>query len=203
MMHKNVRGVLLAGGKSQRFGSPKAMALFQGKPYYSYSLEALKSCKQTIIVSHPKLTAQFSSLTKLEVIEDIPPYQGCGPLAGLHSAMSSSAAEWFATAPCDTPMIHQVIYDTLLEHIQNGYSAIIPIVHGKRQPLMGLYHRSCMPIIKDLLDEGLYRVGTLFERVKTSFIEDIRFEENSYWFLNINDEGEQRHLEELFNNKEL
>ena len=52
-----VTGIILAGGKSSRFGSNKALAVLHGKALISYSLEALQPlCDQMIIsTSDPDL----------------------------------------------------------------------------------------------------------------------------------------------------
>ncbi|WP_017726803.1 molybdenum cofactor guanylyltransferase [Halalkalibacterium ligniniphilum] len=190
-------GVLLAGGASRRFGRPKAFEIYHGFKYYEASLQALQAHCQTIyIVSHPSLKESFERAETVPVIEDLPTYQGRGPLAGLYTVMHTYNSSWYLTAPCDAPLLKSEIYDLLLSHrhLDPQTSAIIPVVNGRRQPLIGLYARSCMPVIQALLDEGTFKVGALFERVRTKFVEDSSLNALSRAFTNINEEKDLQQL---------
>ncbi|MGL5562865.1 MAG: molybdenum cofactor guanylyltransferase, partial [Tannerellaceae bacterium] len=48
---ESMSGYVLAGGKSSRFGSNKALALLAGKPMIEYSLDLLRQYSQYIYIS--------------------------------------------------------------------------------------------------------------------------------------------------------
>ena len=73
-------GILLAGGRSTRYGSPKAFAVEQGEYYYERAYAALALVSDpVVIVSLDELQPRFPA-GRL-VIADRERYRGCGPLA--------------------------------------------------------------------------------------------------------------------------
>ncbi|KGA96803.1 molybdenum cofactor guanylyltransferase [Alkalihalobacillus alcalophilus ATCC 27647 = CGMCC 1.3604] len=183
-------GVLLAGGESRRYGSPKAFAMLNSKPFYQHSLTCLKAfTNKQLIISHPNLVLNFQQNGHKNIYTDKEPYQGLGPLAGIFSAMAYGESDWYVIAPCDTPYLEATIYKKLIEKLfqqDTEYDAVIPLVNDKRQPLIGLYHRRTKPFIQQLLDERTLKVGALFQRVNTLFVEDSMFDKDPQSFLNIN-----------------
>ncbi|WP_078555353.1 molybdenum cofactor guanylyltransferase [Bacillus alkalicellulosilyticus] len=167
-----VSGVLLAGGESRRFGSPKAFHLFNEKPFYSYSYDALTPiCHEIIIISHPAHQGLYEQ-NEFTVLVDDEKFRGKGPLAGIFTAMTHGSGDWFVVAPCDTPFITTDIYLSLLDVIDdaNEYDVYIPDVVGKRQPLTAIYHKRCLPFIQKQLEKGVYKVGALFDNVNVKYI---------------------------------
>ena len=54
-------GILLAGGLSRRYGSPKAFAEIEGELFYERAYNALAAvCGDVIIISRPELIDHFS-----------------------------------------------------------------------------------------------------------------------------------------------
>lgn len=104
--------------------------------------------------------------------------------------MKTGQAEWYLTVPCDTPNVQGEIYERLLAAKDSQAKAIIPLVQQKRQPLIGLYHSSCLAEIESLLEKQVYKVGALFSEAPTRFVEDSLFEKNPQWFVNVNDYSE-------------
>ncbi|WP_413379461.1 molybdenum cofactor guanylyltransferase [Alkalihalobacillus sp. 1P02AB] len=183
-------GVLLAGGESRRYGSPKAFAMLNSKPFYQHSLTCLESfTDKQLIISHPNLVLNFKQNGHKNIYTDKEPYQGLGPLAGIFSAMEYEDSDWYVIAPCDTPYIKESIYQRLIQQLNqpnSDYDVVIPLVNGKRQTLIGLYHIRTKPKIKQLLEEKTLKVGALFQRVNTLFVEDSMFDKDPQSFLNIN-----------------
>lgn len=97
-------GVLLAGGSSRRFGSPKALARLHGRPLWSLGLEALEACGGTVVAvaNDPEV----SSRLPVPVRPDLRP--GLGPLAGLETALvwaQDEGAEGVLIVGCDMPWL--------------------------------------------------------------------------------------------------
>ncbi len=177
-------GVLLAGGMSRRFGAPKAFVTHKQKPFYRYSIDSLNElCSTILIISQAELVPEFSSREILPILTDLPPYQGCGPLAGIRTAMKSVDSTWYIVVPCDTPLLTNEVIQILSQHTFNNVDTIIPTVHGQKQPLISFYHKRCLPFIEQLLHDKTYKVDALFKQVKTTYIDMSSFETQ---FTNIN-----------------
>ncbi|WP_096198877.1 molybdenum cofactor guanylyltransferase [Bacillus sp. FJAT-45350] len=167
-----ITGVLIAGGQARRFGAAKAFALYNEKPFYKYSLEALASLStDTLIISHPDLVDEFMKREAVPIYTDIEPYQGCGPLAGILTAINYTTTDWYLIAPCDTPLLTAELLQDIASAKTNQDDCVIPIVEGRKQPLIALYHRRTKTIIEELLKEGIYKVGALLERVEVNYLE--------------------------------
>ncbi|SHF92379.1 molybdenum cofactor guanylyltransferase [Ornithinibacillus halophilus] len=178
------QGVLLAGGYSRRFGTPKAFAERDGINFYKYSIQAMAPFTDSIsIVTNSTLEQKFmESETSYDVYVDLEEFQGQGPLVGILTVMERTEAEWYVTAPVDVPFIDQEIYKRLTEAIDDSVHIVVPIVADKIQPLIGLYHHSLKGLIKRQLEHGKRAPKQLFEHCCVKFVQ--MSDENK--FLNIN-----------------
>ncbi|PIC57690.1 molybdenum cofactor guanylyltransferase [Sporosarcina sp. P12(2017)] len=161
-------GVLLAGGQSRRFGSPKAFATHEGHSFYHYSLEALRPiCDKIVVVTRPEFQEQFPD--SVHVTTDLASYAGMGPLAGILSAMELMEADRYVVLPCDMPFIEADIMERLLELHDGDISSVT--VEGKRHPLVSVWNATVKPTIKQALRDGNRRVMHVQGQHKGQWIE--------------------------------
>jgi molybdopterin-guanine dinucleotide biosynthesis protein A len=155
-MTRNIVGVVLAGGESKRFGSPKAFAKKDDIPFYQYSVEAIAPfVRTTMIVTNPKLHPLFAERERsTQVVMDHEDYLAQGPLAGIYTAMDIVNADWYMVIPIDVPFAKASVFDLLTNYMGEGVDAIVPEVNNKKQPLFALYHHSMKKDIKNQLDRG-------------------------------------------------
>jgi molybdopterin-guanine dinucleotide biosynthesis protein A len=103
-----ILGAVLAGGRSSRFGSDKALAVWRGQPLIAHVVARLASVADAVIVcgrAHDGVTS----------IPDRP-VAGLGPLGGLNAALHHAAAHCFGrvlTASCDTPVLDDALLAAL------------------------------------------------------------------------------------------
>ena len=101
----NILGVVLAGGKSQRFGQNKSQVKLQNKLLINYILEEIVGeFKETLIVANEQIN--FMRSANISVTKDFK--RGLGPLGGVLTAMkwikkNNKKYEWISTFPSDTP----------------------------------------------------------------------------------------------------
>ncbi|MGM8215387.1 molybdenum cofactor guanylyltransferase [Bacillaceae bacterium W0354] len=164
-------GIIVGGGQSKRFGSPKAFAKLNDLPFYHYSLKALTPfCDKILIATSEELKDSFKQTEQIKVIIDDPQFKGQGPLVGILSAMRQYESSWYLVLPVDVPFIESEIIEQLLQHLTPDVQAIIPIVRGREQPLIAIYHHSVKEIIAEQLRQGEFALKTLMEKIEITFV---------------------------------
>lgn len=96
----NILGAVLAGGEARRFGSDKALALFEGRPLIDHVIDRLAPQTDGLVV----VGRDHGGLTR---VEDRPVH-GLGPLGAIGGALQWGQAHGFdavLTVPCDTPLL--------------------------------------------------------------------------------------------------
>ncbi|WP_199880544.1 molybdenum cofactor guanylyltransferase [Bacillus massiliglaciei] len=188
-------GVILAGGESRRFRSPKAFAEYGKRPFYELALEALSPhADQTMVISHPSLTDRFKKETQGMILEDAPEFQGKGPLAGLYSAMKEEPGQSYFLLACDMPRFSAETAGKILAAREEGADAVVPLIGGRIQPLAAVYEFSAFLPLKEQLESGNYRMIHFLDRIKTKYITEQELGEDDTSFQNINDRDEYRKL---------
>lgn len=129
-------GALLAGGRSQRFGSDKAEAILEGRSLLDHAAEALgRVCKEFVIVGR--------DVPNIRSIADWPG-PNMGPLGGLAGALRFADAHGFEnvlSVPVDCVSLPQ----ELLEILAPSPSCLAG------QPVIGLWPVSGIPILEEIL----------------------------------------------------
>jgi molybdopterin-guanine dinucleotide biosynthesis protein A len=153
-----MNGFILAGGRSTRMGSDKALLNYAGRPLIAHAVAVLQDAGLTphILGTRPDLAGYAP------VIEDLHP--GCGPLGGIEAALASSGSEWNVFLPVDLPLLPAVFLRYLLERAMiTGAPATIPTLGGQRQPLCAVYGRSLHAGVAAALQAGDYKVTRVIE----------------------------------------
>ncbi|MFD1065660.1 molybdenum cofactor guanylyltransferase [Oceanobacillus locisalsi] len=198
---ETIAGILLAGGRSRRFGSPKAFLQREGKYFYHYSMDSIKSFADSIVlVTNEELEVSFRDEEEnVAIITDHMDVKGLGPLAGIYTGMEHASADWYVTVPIDVPFIDSAVFQTLLTYKKEGIDAIVPIVSGNIQLLLSIYHCRVKEVIFDQLQQTVLSAHQLLERINVVYIP---MEEERY-FYNINRQADyQRWIVDGENEKE-
>ena len=178
-------GIVLAGGLSSRFGSPKAFAEWEGRPFYELSLEALSPfCEECIVVTRPELVERFPE--GLHITTDIAPFEGQGPIAGILSGIEKLRAERYIVLPCDMPFMTADVIERLLECHGSGVTAVV--LDGKYHPLVSVWDAAVLPDLREALENGKRRVMDVQEKHGVRWIEGelLTEEDASRIFMNAN-----------------
>jgi molybdopterin-guanine dinucleotide biosynthesis protein A len=134
-------GIVLAGGRSTRFGSDKASALLAGRPLLDWVTAAVAEvCGRVVVVRAvgqvlPDVTAP------LTVVEDEVP--GEGPLAGVIAGLRGAAEEIAFVTSCDAPLLRAPLVASAVAQLARSPAAVavVPVVEGRMQPLAAAYRR--------------------------------------------------------------
>lgn len=170
--HEETDGLVLAGGRSTRFGSDKASAPLRGRPLLQWVVAALEvQCRQIVIVkASGQVLPALETTAALTIVEDR--YPGKGPLAGLVTGFPHvKSALCFATS-CDAPLLRPGLVE-YLRRLAEDYDVVCPFVDGFHQPLAALYRAErCLPVFEDNVARDLLRIVPAFEGLRTRLVSE-------------------------------
>ncbi len=162
----DVTGIILAGGKSSRFGSNKALADFDGAPLIERVLAVLQALfEKTIIITNSPSEYRYLGLP---LQEDI--IKGLGPLGGIYTGLSAMTTSWGFVTACDMPFLKPDLIRHMLS-LRGDFDAVVPRVGWKLEPLHSLYMSNCLGPIKEIISSGSYQIIQLFSSVKVRYLE--------------------------------
>jgi len=152
--------VIIAGGKSLRFGEPKSLSMFNGKLLIQYSIDVADkiSNKKLIVYGNDNHFQDFQTIT----IPDV--HKNCGPLSGIFSALIYIQDGWIATIPCDTPFLISEIYEKLVS-AKDGFKPVIASSPSGLEPLIGLWHTSATNQIEKAILNKQFRIIDVLEKL--------------------------------------
>jgi molybdopterin-guanine dinucleotide biosynthesis protein A len=187
-------GFVLAGGTSSRMGTDKAFLEFQGQTLLERALAVIgRVCPSAAIVGDPGRFSNYGA-----VVEDV--YPGCGPLAGIHGALTSSSAELNLMLAVDLPFVSESLLSCLFSAAEES-SAIVTVPRmGKGfQPLCAVYRPEFADVADLALQAGKYKIDTLFGGLAIRVIEEGELEKAGFSernFFNVNTPADRRTAEE-------
>jgi molybdenum cofactor guanylyltransferase len=188
MEDNNILGVVLAGGKSRRFGEDKNHIKLGNKTLLEHVLHKIdnKFPQILIVSSHP---LKIKNTKKITIIEDC--FENLGPLAGVLSSMkwikeNNTTFKWIATFPSDTPFFETSIIEEYKKRIPTNESLLYFIKsNNKRHNIFGLWSIDLLETLEnDLLKNNFRKVEDWANKigVKNIDIEVKKFDP----FFNIN-----------------
>jgi molybdopterin-guanine dinucleotide biosynthesis protein A len=150
----SVEGFVLAGGQSTRMGRDKALVELAGKPLVQWALEVLRGAGVTARIAG----ARTPELVRFApVVPDLA--ADAGPLAGVSSALQSTAADWAVLVPVDLPLLPSELICYLVEHARvTERAATVASLNGFAQTFPVVVRRDALDVLEGELREG--RTGT-------------------------------------------
>ncbi len=192
MSHLTRSGAILAGGQSTRFGGrDKSALLLDGRAILDHQLAALApAVDEVLIVGGPRAT-----------IHDIVP--GCGPLGGLHAALTAAHGGAVLIVACDMPYLSTPFLTYLLSFATEA-DIVVPCSERGYHPLCAVYTRACLePVAARLADRRL-KMRELVDSLRTRVVpvDEIRqFGDPDRLLANVNTPADYAGLEALQGHK--
>lgn len=152
-----VVAVILAGGRSTRFGSEKAVAVVEGAPMIARVAAVLRSEAAALAVNATERSgaAAWAREQGLSVLPDAPG-AAYGPLSGVLAGLEwaqAQGADVLVTAPCDTPWLPQDMVDRLVAGLGDAPAAAATTADGSH-PLCTAWRTSLLPRLRETLRSG-------------------------------------------------
>lgn len=154
----SVVGLVLAGGRSVRFGGEKAVALLEDRPLLAWAAQRLSTICARVAVNVRSGTEAEAVAHALELptLYD-EPGDATGPLAGVKVGLiwaEEQGARMLAVSPCDTPLLPDDLFVRLLERADGG--AAMAETRDGRQPLCALWPIVALPRVREWLAGGAH-----------------------------------------------
>jgi molybdopterin-guanine dinucleotide biosynthesis protein A len=150
-------GWVLAGGRSSRMGTDKALVEIGGVPLVLLVAgQVAKVCESVSLVGDP---ARYGSWG-LRVVPDA--FPGQGPLAGIEAALGATSAELNLVVACDMPALHPDTFEALFADLGDDDIALPQYADGRLEPLCAVYRRRCHPAVRQALEAGVRKVTDAF-----------------------------------------
>lgn len=202
--YENISSFILSGGKSSRIGTNKSFLLFDDKPLIQILTELLDSIFSDVVISSNE--PELYGFTKKEIVQDI--FSARGPLSGIHAALSSTTSERNFIINCDMPFISKelIVY---LNDYKTGSKILLPKADGRIQPLCGIYSKSVLHDVENLLIESSNQQsslkGSVYELINHIQPEIIDVTKINFYhpdlFLNINTHEDYSYAKSIFDKK--
>lgn len=157
---------ILCGGKSSRMQSEKGLVLFQGKPFIEHIIAAVLPISNEIQLVTNTSAYDYLSYEKIKDIE-----LDKGPIGGIYSALVHSKSENNLILSCDIPLISTELLLELIEKHNADFEVSVFSEANKIHPLIGIYSKKIIPILKKAIEENDLKMMRLLEKVNHQIIE--------------------------------
>ncbi len=181
---KGITGIILAGGKSSRYGVNKAFIEINGVQLIERVITVMGSVFEHLILITN--TPHEYTYLNLPMYEDL--IKGLGPIGGILTGLKAISDESGFFVACDMPFINDDLIHYMVE-VRDDYDAVVPRITWKMETLHALYRKSCLTAIRELIESNEYQTIKFFNKVRVRYVDwdEIRaFDPKQRSFFNVN-----------------
>jgi len=157
-------GIVLAGGRSSRMGSPKAALEWHGSTLLRRITGIVgRSVDGPVVVVRAPGQELPTLPDNVEIVEDA--REGRGPLQGLAAGLAAvrELAPVAYLSSTDVPFLHPRFIRRVLGALDDDTDVVLPHVGGFPQPLAAAYRTELVDVVERLIAEDRMRPAFLFE----------------------------------------
>jgi len=167
-----IHGILLAGGRSSRMGTDKALLPVEGKPLIQHICEnMLTLCENVTVVVASLQECRYAEAlaagphSRIRFAEDM--FPGKGPLAGLHAGLSAmhDGGYGFVMA-CDMPYLSPALFRTMAGRLDGQADAVL----CAGQPFHAFYHKRAARAAEACLMQEKLRLQAFYEALHAVYV---------------------------------
>ena len=192
----DVTGVVLAGGRSSRYGENKALIKIEGVPLIERVLNTMGSVFHHVIII-TNTPNEYAHL-QFPMVEDI--IKGLGPLGGIYTGLKAISDPKGFFVACDMPLLNPDLIRHMVA-ISDDFDVVVPKISWKIEALHGLYAKRCLDSIEGLIHSGTYQIFRFFHEVRVRFVDEVeirRWDPDLMSFFNINTPDELKRVTQPF-----
>jgi molybdenum cofactor guanylyltransferase len=161
-------GFLLVGGQSLRMGRDKALLRLRSKPLVDHLADTMKAAAGTVtLVGNPEKYGHLG----WPAIADAEP--GVGPLGGIAAALRLGLHPLNLVVACDLPGVDIAWLARLIHRAEesNARCVVSRDANGDLQPLCGVYHSDCLPVIESMVRRRDFKVRNLTSELRAEVLD--------------------------------
>jgi molybdenum cofactor guanylyltransferase len=164
---RGITGVILAGGKSTRYGTNKAFAEVQGVRLIERTIRVMGSvCPRLLLVTNTP--AEYAYL-QLPMVEDL--IKGLGPLGGIYTGLEVIDDENGLFVACDMPFLREDLLRCMVT-LRGDFDAVVPRVNWMVEPLHALYTKNCLPSLREFIRSQELQILKFFQKIRVRYMEE-------------------------------
>lgn len=183
-----ISGLVLAGGRGERFGQNKALISIKDQPLIEIIIKRVEDLFDEVMIIGDLVPAKI--LPYIKHIQDVAKY---GPLGGIYTGLLNSKTEYNFVIGCDMPLVNREFVLLMINRLKEGYELIIPKSARGLEPLHSIYSKGCLKYIEEQLSKGDLKLMNLIKKIdKVKYIDRMDWAESS--FFNINTQQDLRWL---------
>ncbi len=171
-----VKGLVLAGGKSQRMQTDKGLIFYHGKPQRDFMYDLINTSG---IQPHLSIRTDQTYSVAEEVNTVTDTFIGLGPYGAILSALMSDPNSAWLTVACDLPLLKEEHIRTLLEH--RNPSKLATAFYNPQtdfpEPLITIWEPKAYQVLLNFLSLGY---SCPRKALINSEIELVRIEDSSF-----------------------
>ena len=148
-----LKGLVLAGGKSQRMGTDKGAITYHGKPQRLYAADLLADfCSEVYISCRPDQTDSLGAAYPL--LPDR--FLGLGPFGAITTAFLADPNQAWLVVACDLPLLDEQAIRQLVDarNPSKFATAFQSPVNEFPEPLIAIWEPRCYPVLMQFLTQG-------------------------------------------------
>lgn len=178
---------IMAGGRSSRMGTDKALVRLGGQTLAMRALEQWRGWGGGLLYSVGDRPVPEWLPEWAQPVRDI--HRECGPMGGLEAGLRCCETPYLLLCAVDLPFVTPKQGKQLADAIDQADSCIF-CRNGKEEPLFGLYRvESCLPAVTRHLEQKQYRMRALFSEWNSVLVPTA--EEDAFRNLNTKQDLEQ------------
>ena len=173
MREVDAGAIILAGGKSSRMGTDKALLKINDMTNIEKILTNISPVfPNPILVTNDPEAYHFLGL---KTVSDY--FPGKGPLAGIHAGLIASSTEVNVVIACDMPFVSAELAAILVKNSRD-YDAVVPVIGGRQHPLFAVYKKKLAAKIEDNINKDCLRMKDLLDQLNVLYLteEDLQVE---------------------------
>jgi len=189
--------VILAGGRSRRFGENKLLLPWGRRTFLTHAVALLSPLfEEVVLVASRENSAAFRRFfpSVPRIVHDL--VADAGPLGGIHAGLLSCRSISAFVVGGDMPLLNPGLI-SFLTGLGQGYDAVVPRTPSGLEPLHSIYTQNCLPAIERRLRESERRPSAIFPDLHVRIVEPgemIPFDPEFSSFTNVNTKKEYRML---------